>query len=80
MAHLIPCNKTADAPQFGRMFPGHVIHFHGLPDSLVSDGAIFTCHFWKSLAKLLNVDGRLSTPFYPQTDGQTQRMNQTVEQ
>ena len=81
MAHLIPCNKTTDAPQFARMFLDHVIRLHGLPDSLVSDrGAIFTSHFWKSLAKLLNINGRLSTSFHPQTDGQTERMNQTVEQ
>ena len=81
MMHLIPCNKTADAPLFARMFLDHIIRLHGIPDSLVSDrGSIFTSHFWKSLTKLLGVNGRLSTSFHPQTDGQTERMNQTVEQ
>src|SRR5437667_12600577 len=81
MLHLIPCNKTTDAPQFARMFLDHIIRLHGLPDSLVSDrGSIFTSHFWKCLSKLLGVNRRLSTSFHPQTDGQTERMNQTVEQ
>src|SRR5436190_438213 len=81
MVHLIPCNKTADAPLFARMFLDHIIRLHGIPDSLVSDrGSIFTSHFWKCLTKLLGVNGRLSTSFHPQTDGQTERMNQTVEQ
>jgi len=81
MTHLVPCNKTADAPEFAKMFLDSVVRLHGLPDSLVSDrGSIFTSHFWKSLASLLGVQGRLSTSFHPQTDGQTERMNQTVEQ
>ena len=81
MLHLIPCNKTTDAPQFARMFLDHIVRLHGLPDSLVSDrGSIFTSHFWKCLSKLLGVNRRLSTSFHPQTDGQTERMNQTVEQ
>ena len=81
MLHLIPCNKTTDAPQFARMFLDHIICLHELPDSLVSDrGSIFTSHFWKCLSKLLDVNRRLSTSFHPQTDGQTERMNQTIEQ
>jgi hypothetical protein len=81
MTHLVPCNKTADAPEFAKMFLHSVVRLHGLPDSLVSDrGSIFTSHFWKSLALLLGVKGKLSTSFHPQTDGQTERMNQTIEQ
>ena len=81
MLHLIPCNKTTDAPQFARMFLDHIVRLHGLPDSLVSDrGSIFTSHFWKCLSKLLGVNRRLSTSFHPQTEGQMERMNQTVEQ
>ena len=81
MSHLIPCNKTTSAPEFTRMFLDHIIHLHGIPDSIVSDrGSIFTSQFWKALSKSLDLKQRLSTSFHPQTDGQTERMNQTVEQ
>jgi hypothetical protein len=81
MVHLIPCTKTTDAVQFARFFVDYVVRLHGLPESLVSDrGSIFTSHFWKSLSRILGIKGRLSTAFHPQTDGQTERMNQTIEQ
>ena len=81
MAHFIPCTTNADAPDFARMFLDHVVRLHGLPDSLVSDrGSIFTSRFWSSLASSLGIHRRLSTAFHPQTDGQTERMNQVVEQ
>jgi hypothetical protein len=81
MCHLVPCNKTAKAPDFARYYLQHVIRLHGIPESLVSDrGSIFTSHFWRDLAKLLGTKSRLSTSFHPQTDGQTERMNQTIEQ
>jgi hypothetical protein len=81
MTHLVPCHKTTDAPEFARMFLDNVIRLHGIPQSLVSDrGSIFTSHFWKSLASMMNLKRRLSTAFHPQTDGQTERMNQTLEQ
>src|SRR5271169_3060821 len=81
MCHLVPCLKTTTAPEFAKMFLDNIIRLHGIPDSLVSDrGSIFTSRFWKSLSKLMGLKQRLSTSFHPQTDGQTERMNQTVEQ
>jgi hypothetical protein len=81
MCHLIPCLKTATAHDFAKMFLDHVIRLHGIPESLVSDrGGIFTSKFWKSLSHMMGIKQRLSTSFHPQTDGQTERMNQTVEQ
>jgi len=81
MTHLLPCNKTTDAPQFARLFVNHIIRLHGILESLVSDhGSLFTSHFWKALSQMLGLKGRLSTAFHPQTDGQTERMNQTIEQ
>ena len=81
MCHLIPCTKSTTSPEFARMFLDHVIRLHGIPESIVSDrGSIFTSQFWTALSKFLNLDKRMSTAFHPQTDGQTERMNQTVEQ
>jgi len=81
MCHLIPCTKTTTSPEFARMLLDHVIRLHGIPESIVSDrGSIFTSQFWTALSKFLNLGKRLSTAFHPQTDGQTEKMNQTVEQ
>jgi hypothetical protein len=81
MCHLVPCTKTATAPDFAKMFLDNVIRLHGIPDSLVSDrGSIFTSKFWKCLSSLMGVEPKTSTSFHPQTDGQTERMNQTIEQ
>ena len=81
MCHLIPCTKTAAAPDFARLYMDYIVRLHGLPDSIVSDrGAIFTSKFWKALARMTGTKRKLSTAFHPQTDGQTERMNQTVEQ
>jgi len=63
------------------MYLDHVVRLHGIPESLVSDrGSIFTSHFWSSLSNMMNTKQKLSTAFHPQTDGQTERMNQTIEQ
>ena len=80
MAHFIPCLKSTSTPDFAQLFIAHVVRLHGLPDSIVSDcGSIFTSKFWSSLASILNIDPRKSTAFHPQTDGQTERTNQTLE-
>jgi hypothetical protein len=58
-----------------------VIAKHGVPLSLVSDrGTVFTAHFWSSVCHHAKIKRRLSTAFHPQTDGQTERQNQTLEQ
>src|SRR5271169_2990284 len=81
MCHLVPCNKTTTSPEFAKLFLDYVVRLHGIPDSIVSDrGSIFTSQFWTALSKFLNLGKRMSTAFHPQTDGQTERMNQTVEQ
>ena len=57
-----------------------MVQYHGLPDSIISDrGAIFTSKFWSSLCYFFVIKRRLSTAFHPQTDGQTERQNSTME-
>src|SRR5204862_7314389 len=76
-----PCLISADALEIASMFLKHVTRLHSIADSVVSDRvSIFTSQFWKSLSALMNMKQRLSTAFHPQTDGQTERMNQTLEQ
>lgn len=81
MSHLIPCNETIDAPQTVDLLMKNVFKLHGLPMDMVSDrGPQFTSKFWISLCEQLGIQRKLSTAAHPQTDGQTERTNQTLEQ
>ena len=72
---------TIDAPGLAEVIIDVVVRHHGLPDSIISDrGAIFTSKFWSSLCYFLGIKRRLSTAFYTQTDGQTERQNSTIEE
>ena len=54
--------------------------FTGPPDSIVSDrSSVFTSEYWSTFCYHLVVKKKLSTAFYPQTDGQTERQNQQLE-
>ena len=58
-----------------------VIAAHGIPEVIISDrGATYTSKFWQTVTAQLGIKHKCSTAFHPQTDGQTERMNQTVEQ
>jgi hypothetical protein len=81
MAHFIPCNKTATSADTARLVMDNVVRLHGLPDDIVSDrGPQFASRFWARLFALLGTKIKLSTAFHPQTDGQTERVNQILEQ
>jgi hypothetical protein len=81
MALYLPCRKSIDSAGLADLFIDKVIAKHGVPLSLVSDrGTVFTAHFWSSICHHAKIKRRLSTAFHPQTDGQTERQNQTLEQ
>jgi transposase InsO family protein len=81
MCHLIHCRDTTTAEQLAELFLEHVFRLRGLRRSIVSDqGTQFVAKFWKALCKRLDTQARLSTPYYPQTDGQTERFNAVMEQ
>jgi transposase InsO family protein len=80
MTHFAPTKTTASAPDTARLFFDHIFRLHGLPKSIVSDrDAKFTSKFWKSLFQTLGTKLAMSTAFHPQTDGQTERANRTLE-
>lgn len=81
MAIYIPCLKTIDAAELADLFIEHVTSKSGNPQSIVSDrGVLFTSKFWSTLYYALKMKAKLSTAFHPQTDGQTERQNQMLEQ
>ncbi|MCO5579453.1 hypothetical protein L7F22_033308 [Adiantum nelumboides] len=81
MAHFIPCKKAASAPDIASLFVQHIFRIHGLPRSIISDrDPKFTGHFWTSLFKSLGTNLLFSSAYHPQTDGQTKRVNQILEE
>ena len=81
MAHFIPCNEKNNASQIADLFMKNIFKLHGLPENIVSDrGPQFTSKFWKLLFERFNVKINLSSAYHPQTDGQTERVNQCLEQ
>jgi hypothetical protein len=81
MAHFIPLrNHKAGAKELAPIFAKEVWRLHGLPREVISDrDSRFTSDFWQSLMQLLDIRTKMSTAFRPQTDGQTERMNQVLE-
>ena len=81
MAHFIASHTTDNALVVSQLYLEHIFRLHGLPKVIVSDrDPKFTGHFWKSLQTLLGTKLGLSTSYHPQTDGQTERVNRTLEQ
>ena len=66
--------------EYAQIFVDNVFRLHGLPEVIISDrDPCFTGKFWRSLFDLLGTDLRFSTAFHPQTDGQSERMIQMLE-
>ena len=80
MVHFAACTKEITAMEYAQLFVDHVFRLHGLPEVIISDrDPRFTSKFWQSLFDLLGTDLRFSTAYHPQTDGQSERMIQTLE-
>jgi hypothetical protein len=78
---LVPCRKDITAQQLAGLFMVNIVKHNGAPQEVVSDrGPQFTSEFWAELLYQLKVERKLSTAFHPQTDGQTERNNSTIEQ
>jgi hypothetical protein len=80
-AHFVPTYTTATAPDIAKIFFNEIFRLHGLPKTIISDRDVkFTSQFWKSLFTQLGTKLAMSTAFHPQTDGQTERLNRTLEE
>ena len=78
--HISPTHDEVTAPQVARIYFDTIFRHHGLPRVIVSDrDPRFTGHFWKTLFDILGTRLAMSTAYHPQTDGQTERANRTLE-
>jgi len=81
MAHFVPTTKRTSVEGLAQLFRDNVWKLHGLPDSIISDREPqFVAGIMKELNQMLGIDTKLLTAFHSQTDGQTERMNQELEQ
>jgi len=81
MAHFIATTEKTSAEGLAKLFWDHVWKLHRLPESIISDrGVQFAVGMMKELNNLLGIQTKLSMAYYPQTDGQTERINQELEQ
>jgi hypothetical protein len=80
VAHFIPVKTTYTSAKLAKIYMSMIMCLHGVPKRIVSDrGTQFTSHFWRQLNESLGTRLEFSTAFHPQTDGQTERVNQILE-
>jgi len=80
-AHFIPTYTTVTVEGAARLFLHQVWKLHGLPKCVISDcGPQFVARFTRELYRLLGIKLASSTAWHPQTDGQTERVNQELDQ
>jgi hypothetical protein len=79
-SHFYPIKHPFTASTIAQVFMDNIVKLHGTPKSIVSDrDEVFTSSFWSELFKLLKTDLKLSFAYHPQSDGQTERVNQYLE-
>jgi hypothetical protein len=79
-AHFVPLKHQFTAYQIAMAFMDNIFKLHGLPEAIISDrDHIFTSSLWQELFKLTQTKLKMSTSYHPQTDGQTERVNQCLE-
>jgi len=81
MAHFVPTTEKTTAEGLARLFRDNVWRLHRLPESIISDrGPQFAAGLMRKLNEMLGIKTNLLMAFHPQTDRQTKRMNQELEQ
>ena len=81
MTHFVATTEGTLAEGLARLFRDNIWKLHRLPESVVSDrGPQFAAELTKELNRMLGIETRLSTAFHPQMDGQTEQINQELEQ
>jgi transposase InsO family protein len=79
-AHFIPVHTTFNAKSYAEIYLDRIVCLHGVPKTIISNrGTQFVAHFWEQLQESLGTKLIQSSAYHPQTDGQTERVNQILE-
>lgn len=80
VAHFIPVKETYTGTKLAELYFARIVCLHGVPRKIVSDrGTQFTSRFWRKLHESMDTRLNFSSAYHPQTDGQTERTNQILE-
>jgi hypothetical protein len=78
--HFLPVHTTHKTEKYAEIYVDQIVRLHGISRTIVSDrGALFVARFWEQLQKSLGTTLIRSSTYHPQTDGQTERVNQILE-
>jgi hypothetical protein len=79
-SHFILVKRPYTASTIAKLFMENIVKLHGIPTSIVTDiDAIFVSNFWKEFFTSYKIDLKYTAAYYPQTDGQSERVNQCLE-
>jgi hypothetical protein len=80
VAHFIPVKTTYTGARLAELYISRIVCMHGVPKKIMSDrGTQFTSRFWPKLHESMDTKLNFSSAYHPQTDGQTERTNQVLE-
>jgi hypothetical protein len=80
IAHFLPVRTTYNAKKYAEIYLDQIVRLHGVPKTIISNhGAQFIARFWEQLQHALETKLIRSSAYHPQTDGQTERINQILE-
>ena len=79
-AHFLPFNQKMSLDKLAELYVKEIVRLHGVPESIISDrDPRFTSRFWQSLQNTLGTQLKMSSAYHPQTDGQSERTIQSLE-
>jgi transposase InsO family protein len=80
VAHFIPVKTTYKGSKLSELYIARIVWLHIVPKKIVSDrGTQFTSRFWEKLHEAMDTKLNFSSAYHPQTDGQTERVNEILE-
>jgi hypothetical protein len=80
VAHFVHIHEDITATPLAELYISRIVTLHGIPNMIISDrGSLFTSRFWKSFQEAMGTHISFSTVYHPQTGGQTERVNQILE-
>ena len=81
MIHTIPTHESITVEGVAHLLKDNIWKLHGLPEKVILDrGVQFSSQVMRTLNNMLGITTAMSTAYHPQTDGQTERINQEIEQ